>query len=196
MRNRFLMSAVALVAGLSLVAAACSDDSEDTTTTTAATEETTDTMDEGTMEEEEASGDTIVDVAVADGRFETLVAAVTAAGLAETLSGPGPFTVFAPTDDAFAALPEGTVETLLEDPQGDLTTILQLHVLGDEVGSQAAIEAAGGCVETIGGGQVKVELDGDVLSVGGANVVVADVEASNGVIHVIDAVITEPSADC
>lgn len=135
---------------------------------------------------------TIVDIAAANPDFSTLVTAVTEAGLVETLSGDGPFTVFAPTNAAFDALPEGTLESLLEDPEGALTDILQLHVMSGAVDSEAAVAAAGGTVETLGG-PVSVELQGESLVVGGATVVTADIEASNGVIHVIDAVITSPA---
>ncbi len=136
----------------------------------------------------------IVEVASANPDFSTLVTAVSEAGLAETLSGPGPFTVFAPTNAAFEALPAGTLDTLLADPTGDLADILKLHVISGEVDSAAAIEAAGGNVETLGG-PVTVALDGDNLVVGGATVTTADLEASNGIIHVIDAVITAPASD-
>jgi uncharacterized surface protein with fasciclin (FAS1) repeats len=197
MRNRFLMSSVAVVLGFSLVAAACADDdSDDTTTTTEATTTTaaddmTDDMD-GT---DEASGETIVDIAAGNEDFSTLVTAVTEAGLVETLSGEGPFTVFAPTNEAFDALPEGTLETLLEDPEGDLTAILQLHVISGEVMAADAAELVGECVETLGG-QVRITEEGGELSIGGAPIVDTDIEASNGVIHVLGGVITEPSADC
>lgn len=136
---------------------------------------------------------TIVDIASANEDFSTLVTAVDAAGLVETLSGPGPFTVFAPTNEAFAALPEGTLDSLLADPQGALTDVLSLHVISGEVNSEAAIAAAGTNVETLGG-PVAVALEGDSLTVGGATVVTTDIEASNGIIHVIDAVITEPAS--
>lgn len=136
---------------------------------------------------------TIVDVASSNEDFSTLVTAVSEAGLAETLAGEGPFTVFAPTNAAFDALPEGTLDSLLADPQGALTDVLQLHVIAGEVDSAAAIAAAGTNVETLGG-PVAVELRGDDLYVGGAKVVTTDIEASNGVIHVIDAVITEPAS--
>ena len=135
---------------------------------------------------------TIVEIAVATPELSTLVTAVTAAGLVETLSGPGPFTVFAPTNAAFAALPAGTLDTLLADPTGDLASILKLHVISGAVDSEAAIAAAGGTVETLGG-PITVELEGDNLVVGGATVVTADIEASNGIVHVIDAVITKPA---
>lgn len=139
-----------------------------------------------------AEDQTIVDIAVANPEFSTLVTAVTEAGLVETLSGPGPFTVFAPTNDAFAALPEGTLDTLLADPEGALTDILLLHVVSGAVDSEAAIAAAGGTVDTLGG-PVAVELRGEDLFVGGAKVVTTDIQASNGIIHVIDAVITAPA---
>ena len=124
--------------------------------------------------------------------FSTLVQAVTAAGLAETLSGPGPFTVFAPTNAAFAALPAGTLDTLLKDPTGQLASILKLHVVSGAVDSAAAKSAAGGTVETLGGPVAVTESNG-TLMVGGATVTTADIKASNGVIHVIDAVITKPA---
>lgn len=141
----------------------------------------------------QAQDQNIVQIAQGNKDFSTLVAAVTAAELAETLSGPGPFTVFAPTNAAFEKLPAGTVETLLKDPKGDLTKILKLHVISGAVDSKAAIAAAGTNVETLGG-PVAVKLDGDKLMVGGATVVTTDIKASNGVIHVIDAVITAPAA--
>lgn len=128
---------------------------------------------------------TIVDIAAGDDRFETLVAAVTAAGLVDTLSGDGPFTVFAPTDEAFAALPEGTVEGLLEDIP-TLTSILTYHVVPGAVMSGDLSD--GMMPETVNGQTVSIGV-GDGVTVDGANVVLADIEASNGVIHVIDSVI-------
>lgn len=141
---------------------------------------------------QDTSNQNIVEIAQADPDLSTLVDAVSAAGLVETLSGPGPFTVFAPTNAAFEALPAGTLDTLLADPTGQLSNILKLHVVSGAVDSAAAIEAAGGTVETLGG-PVTVELSGDQLVVGGATVTTADIEASNGVVHVIDAVITAPA---
>lgn len=129
----------------------------------------------------------IVDTAVSTGSFETLVAAVQAAGLVETLKGEGPFTVFAPTDEAFAALPEGTVENLLLPENRDqLTAILTYHVVPGAVMSgdlSNGMEAT-----TVQGGDVTIMTEGGV-TVEGANVVTADIETSNGVIHVIDRVI-------
>ncbi|WP_425080706.1 fasciclin domain-containing protein [Ruegeria arenilitoris] len=130
----------------------------------------------------------IVDTAVSAGSFNTLVAAVQAAGLVDTLKGDGPFTVFAPTDEAFAALPEGTVETLLLPENKDqLVEILTYHVVpakvmsGDIAGKRAK-------VRTVQGDQLSVNAKKGV-KVNDAKVVQADIEASNGVIHVIDAVI-------
>ncbi|SDL45332.1 fasciclin domain-containing protein [Aliiruegeria lutimaris] len=129
----------------------------------------------------------IVDTAVGAGSFGTLVAAVEAAGLVETLKGEGPFTVFAPTDDAFAALPEGTVEDLLKPENKDkLTAILTYHVIAGKVMSGDLSNNM--MATTVQGGDVTIMTEGGV-TVDGANVVTADIEASNGVIHVIDAVI-------
>ena len=128
----------------------------------------------------------IVDTAVAAGNFETLVAAVQAAGLVETLKGEGPFTVFAPTDAAFAELPEGTVESLLEDTEA-LTEILTYHVVPGAVMSGDLSD--GMMAGTVEGSEIEISIDGDTVMVDGATVTAADIEASNGVIHVIDAVI-------
>ncbi len=135
---------------------------------------------------------TIVDIAAADGRFNTLVAAVEAAGLAETLSGEGPFTVFAPTDDAFAALPAGTVESLLlpENKQA-LTDILLYHVASGKVMAADVVTLTS--VPTLLGKDVTVTVkDGKVFLNDTAEVIITDIEASNGVIHVIDAVLIPP----
>jgi uncharacterized surface protein with fasciclin (FAS1) repeats len=123
----------------------------------------------------------IVDTAVEAGNFTTLVAAVEAAGLVETLKGEGPFTVFAPTDEAFAALPEGTVEGLLEDIDA-LTAILTYHVVPGKVMSGDLSD--GMMAETVEGSSITIGTEGGV-TVDGANVVAADIEASNGVIHVM-----------
>lgn len=136
----------------------------------------------------------IVDTAVAAGSFKTLAAAVTAAGLVDTLKGPGPFTVFAPTDDAFAKLPAGTVDTLLKDPKGQLTQILTYHVVPGKVLAADVVKLNGQKVKTVQGAELTVEVaDGKVALVDGAgnkiNVVTTDVMASNGVIHVIDGVL-------
>lgn len=129
----------------------------------------------------------IVDTAVAAGNFTTLVAAVQAAGLVETLKGPGPFTVFAPTDAAFAALPAGTVEDLLKPENRDkLVSILTYHVIPGKVMSTDLSE--GLKAKTVQGGEVTITLDGGP-KVDGAVISAADIAASNGVIHVIDSVI-------
>jgi uncharacterized surface protein with fasciclin (FAS1) repeats len=133
----------------------------------------------------EKSNETIVDVAVGAGSFTTLVAALQAADLVDTLNGAGPFTVFAPTDEAFDALPKGALEGLLADPQA-LTNVLTLHVVS---GRASAAEIVGlSSVATVQGASLDIDTS-DGVSVGGANVVQADISASNGLIHVIDKVI-------
>ncbi len=142
-----------------------------------------------------ASANTIVDIAAGDDRFSTLVAAVSAAGLVETLQGPGPFTVYAPVNDAFAALPEGTVETLLQPENKDqLTNVLLYHV--DDRKLTAEMIPSGSnffkpvlaserlCITKGGDGVTIADGTGDV-----ANVVIANIEADNGVIHVVDKVL-------
>lgn len=132
----------------------------------------------------------IVDTAKGAGNFTTLLAAVEAAGLVETLKGPGPFTVFAPTDAAFAALPAGTVEDLLKpENKAKLVAILTYHVLPAKVMSKDLTE--GMKATTVQGGDVTITLDGGA-KVNGATISTADIEATNGVIHVIDAVILPP----
>jgi uncharacterized surface protein with fasciclin (FAS1) repeats len=136
----------------------------------------------------------IVDTAVAAGAFTTLAAALAAAGLVDTLKGPGPFTVFAPTDAAFAKLPAGTVEALLEDPTGQLSQILTYHVVLGDVMAATVVTLDGQKVKTVQGGELTVEVAGGQVALVDAagnhvNVVTTDVVASNGVIHVIDAVL-------
>ncbi|XBQ14936.1 MAG: fasciclin domain-containing protein [Oceanicaulis sp.] len=134
---------------------------------------------------------TIVDIAAGDERFSTLVTAVQTAGLVETLSGEGPFTVFAPLNSAFEALPEGQLASLLEEGNRDtLTAILTYHVVP---GEYLAAETPAGTyeLETVQGDTVNIVVGEDgTVTVDGATVVLADVDASNGVIHAIDAVIT------
>lgn len=143
-------------------------------------------------EEDMAADESIVDIAVSDGRFTTLVAAVQAAGLAETLSGEGEFTVFAPTDDAFAALPEGTVDSLLEDPEGALKDILLYHVAEGVVPAETVVTLDSAA--TLQGEPVSIMVtDGDVFLNEEVQVIITDIEASNGVIHVIDGVLMPPS---
>jgi len=133
----------------------------------------------------------IVDVAVAAGTFQTLVAAVQAAGLVEVLKGEGPFTVFAPTDEAFARLPEGTVASLLANPEA-LAEILTYHVVAGKV--MAADVVGLSSAATVQGDDLAISVSNGVVRINGATVVAADVAASNGVIHVIDTVLI-PSAD-
>ena len=135
----------------------------------------------------------IVQVAVEAGSFNTLVAAVKAAGLVETLSGPGPFTVFAPTDAAFAKLPAGTVEALLADKE-KLTSILTYHVVSGKVMAADIVKANGATPNTVNGLPLDIVVRGGKVYVNGINVVTADVQASNGVIHIIDAVILPQAA--
>jgi|OM-RGC.v1.016729111 Secreted and surface protein containing fasciclin-like repeats len=135
--------------------------------------------------EEAMAEDTVVDIAVADGRFKTLVTALKAADLVETLSGDGPFTVFAPTDDAFAKLPEGTVEGLLEDTE-KLTDILTYHVVSGKV--MAADAANLTSAEALNGKELTIDATDGVM-INDAEVIIADIEAANGVIHVIDTVL-------
>ena len=144
--------------------------------------------DEASMEEK----NTIVDIAVADGRFTTLVAALTAADLVETLSGEGPFTVFAPTDDAFAALPAGTLDTLLlPESKQALTDILLYHVVSGKVMAADVVTLSG--ATTVLGKDVTITVkDGKVFLNDTVQVIITDIEASNGVIHVIDAVLLPP----
>lgn len=139
----------------------------------------------------QAADKDIVDTAVAAGQFKTLTAAVQAAGLVDTLKGAGPFTVFAPTDDAFAKLPKGTVEDLLKpENKAKLTAILTYHVLPGKVMST---DIAGKTLKakTVQGAEVSIDATKDVM-VDKAKVVQADIAASNGVIHVIDSVIMPP----
>ena len=130
----------------------------------------------------------IVETAVSNGSFKTLVTAVTAAGLVETLSGAGPFTVFAPVDDAFAALPAGTVESLVEPANKEkLTGILTYHVLAGKVLSTDLTD--GMTATTVNGEEITIHLKGGKVLVNDAEVVIADVETDNGVIHAINKVI-------
>ncbi|WP_300032468.1 fasciclin domain-containing protein [uncultured Roseobacter sp.] len=134
----------------------------------------------------------IVDTAVNAGTFETLVAAVSAADLVDTLKSEGPFTVFAPTDEAFAALPEGTVETLLKPENKDqLIAILTYHVVPGKVMSTDLTDDM--TAATVQGSEITIDLDNGVM-INDATVTSADIETSNGVIHVIDSVILPPEA--
>ena len=148
------------------------------------------------VEEADAPG-TVVDVAVGSGAFPTLVAAVQAAGLVETLSGPGPFTVFAPTEEAFAAALAAlgmTAEELLGDVEL-LTAVLTYHVLPAAAPAEVVLTLDGQSVATVNGAEVQISIDGGAVMVNDATVVTADIEASNGVIHVIDTVLLPPASE-
>lgn len=137
---------------------------------------------------EAREGKNIVETAVAAGNFETLAAAVGAAGLVETLSGEGPFTVFAPTDAAFAKLPEGTVAHLLEEENlGTLSSILTYHVVAGELAASDVVKSS--FATTVNGQRIDIEVNDGGVFVDGARVVTTDIECSNGIIHVIDSVI-------
>ncbi|MEM9562464.1 MAG: fasciclin domain-containing protein [Actinomycetota bacterium] len=207
MSTRFPRIFVALLA-LVLVAAACGDDATEDADASASASEASASASEAATEEEndeameeesdEAMAEepgTIVDVAVADGSFTTLVAAVQAAELVDTLSGDGPFTVFAPTDDAFAAALDAlglTAEELLADTE-TLTSILTYHVVSGEVPSSEVVTLDGASVATVNGAEITIGVDGDTVTVDEATVTAVDVAASNGVIHVIDSVLLPPA---
>ena len=177
------LGAVAIAAAL-LFAACSSDGDDESATTTEAPTETTAAPDDAAAEAN------IVETAVAAGDFTTLVAAVEAADLAGTLSGEGPYTVFAPTDDAFAALPEGAVDDLLADPEA-LANVLTYHVVDGDV--MAADLSDGMEVEALNGETLTITIDGDTVKVNDATVTTADIVTSNGVIHVIDTVLIPAS---
>jgi len=186
--NRTRTAAVAIAAAL--VLAACSTETDEPV----APEAPAVTEPEAPAEDETATDEpgTIVDVALATDGFSTLVVALEAAGLVETLQGDGPFTVFAPTDAAFAALPEGLLEKLLlEENRELLVRILTYHVVGGQV---LAADVVAGDVATVEGQNITLDTANGV-TVNGANVTLADVLASNGVIHVIDAVLLPPDVD-
>lgn len=134
------------------------------------------------------SGKDIVETAVESDDFNTLVAAVQAAGLVETLQGDGPFTVFAPNDAAFDKIPSSTLNGLLEDPEA-LGAILGLHVVAGKVMAEAVVGMSS--AETITGETLNISVMGGNVMINGATVIATDIETSNGVIHVIDTVITE-----
>ena len=147
----------------------------------------------GDHDHSHGEGYTVMDKAAADGNFSTLIAAVEAAGLEDVLSGHGPFTIFAPTDAAFAALPAGTVETLLKPENIDqLKAILTYHVLPKSLTS-SHIRNGDNYVKTVSGSTLNVEKEYDEVMIGSARVVAVDIKGSNGVIHVIDEVLLPKS---
>ena len=134
----------------------------------------------------------IINTTVAAGSFKTLAAALTAAGLVNTLNSTGPFTVFAPTDDAFAKLPEGTVDKLLKDVP-KLTAILTYHVLSGKVMAADVMKMDGKTAKTVNGADLKISTQGGVNLNGSVHVTKTDIDCSNGVIHVVDAVLMPPA---
>lgn len=134
----------------------------------------------------------IIDTAVAAGNFKTLAAALTAAGLVETLKGTGPFTVFAPTDEAFAKLPAGTVEALLKDVP-KLKGILTYHVVSGKVMAADVMKMDGKSAKTVNGAELKIGTQGGVKLNGKVHVTKTDIGCSNGVIHVVDSVLMPPA---
>jgi uncharacterized surface protein with fasciclin (FAS1) repeats len=179
-RSRKLITAAALVfvLSVSLVGTACSSDDEATTTAA------------------DTSSKTVVVIATDTADTTTLAEYIVAAKLDATLSEEGPFTVMAPVNEAFAAIPSETTDALAADPTGALADVLKLHVLSGEIDSAAAKEAVGTCVETLGG-PVKIDEDAEGnLTFGGAKITATDIKGSNGIIHLIDGVVTEASTDC
>lgn len=176
---------LALVLAVSLIAAACgeSEDAvEETTTTAAPTTTVAEVMEEEMLD--------IVDTAVGAGSFTTLAAALDTAGLVDTLKGDGPFTVFAPTDDAFAAALTAldiTAEELLANP--DLGGILTYHVVPGKVLAADVVGLDGQSVVTVNGAEIDIAVADGAVTINGINVTTTDIEASNGVIHVIDGVL-------
>lgn len=189
-------------AAVAVTLAACSSTATTTTTTTpsavASAQPSTPSAPSTPSPTADPMAKDIVDTALAAGDFKTLTAAVTAAGLAETLKGPGPFTVFAPSDSAFAKLPAGTVEKLLADPKGKLTAILTYHVVAGKVMAADVVTMDGKKVKTVNGAELTVKVAGGKVSLVDAtgasvNVVKTDVTAKNGVIHIIDGVLLPSS---
>lgn len=191
--NKKAISAAVAVLMITTISA-CSSDSSSSPDTTDNPASTTTMMTTTSMPDETAAAN-IVQVATEAGDFTTLVKAVQAAGLVDTLSGEGPFTVFAPTDEAFAKLPAGTLDTLLADPTGDLKSILTYHVVAGEVMAKDVAGMDGQEVETVNGAKLKIGVGADgavtLTDAQGNTVKVTktDIKASNGVIHVIDGVL-------
>jgi uncharacterized surface protein with fasciclin (FAS1) repeats len=177
------LSSGILVIGLVLGAAACGSDKAATPATTAAPSAA------ATTAKPAASTADIVDTAVAAGSFKTLAAALTAAGLVDTLKGPGPFTVFAPTDEAFAKLPAGTLDDLLKpENKAKLAAILTYHVVPGKVAAADVVKLK--MAKTVNGKDVTIAVTGaDVMLNGTTKVTKTDIAASNGIIHVIDSVL-------
>jgi uncharacterized surface protein with fasciclin (FAS1) repeats len=200
MRNKLVVSLLAVAFGVALVASACSKDNVDArnklaeaTTTTPGSDKATTSSTTTTTSPKDAK--TVVDIARADPELSTLVDLVQTAGLDDTLTGAGPYTVFAPTNSAFAQLPSSTMDQLRADPQGALANVLRLHVLSGAEDAVQLGDLAGKCVTTLNG-KVQIGKDGDTITFGGAPIVKTDITASNGVIHLIDGVVLAPSTTC
>jgi len=198
------------LAALSLVAAACSDDGDSSASTDTSTTSPMAPADSASLTAENFGAGCAAVPADGAGSFEgmaqdpaataasnnpalsTLVAAVTAADLGDTLNGPGPFTIFAPSNDAFAAIPQETLDTLLADPTGDLTSILTYHVIaGEQLDAQALADA--GTETTVNGADVTIAEAGDTIEINGQSAVVCgNVETANGTVHIIDTVLMPP----
>ncbi len=189
MIRRMTLLFILLVCGGILISGCTTDTGTTTPTPTATTPAGTPTP----TTTPAPAGETIADIVGGDARFETLAAALEAANLTETLDGQGPYTLFAPTDEAFEDLPNGMVDVLLADPGGDLRSVLLYHVVPEEV--RAAELANLTAIETIEGSNLTVNTSGEQVTVDGALVIVPDMQAENGIIHVIDAVMVPPSVD-
>jgi uncharacterized surface protein with fasciclin (FAS1) repeats len=189
MKSRFFTACVASI--VALVAACSSDSNSPASSSGAASSSSSSGSSSGNVNTQT----NIVDTAIGAGNFKTLVAALGAAGLADTLKGPGPFTVFAPTDEAFSKLPAGTVDTLLKpENKGTLTSILTYHVVSGSV--KAADVTKLTFAETLQGGDVNIKVEGGKVQLNkGVNVVTTDIICTNGVIHVIDAVLASPPSN-
>ena len=195
--SRKLLRLLAVLLALSLVAAACGGDDDESVEPPPPAPAPTEAPPpaEPAPADEPAAPGTIVEVAVASGSFPTLVAAVQAAGLVEVLSSDGPFTVFAPTEDAFAAA-LAALDMTAADLLGNtelLTAVLTYHVLPLAAPAEVVLTLDGRNVATVNGAEITVSIDGDTVMVNDATVVATDIEASNGIIHVIDTVLLPPA---
>jgi transforming growth factor-beta-induced protein len=199
---RFTLPSTVLIASLALAGCGSTTSSSSTSTDDAATtddaaagSDTTTAADTATATDTTTTGDTtaapktIVEIAVSDPQFSTLVAAVTAAGLVDTLKSAGPFTVFAPTNDAFAKIPKADLDALLKD-KAKLTGVLTHHAIAGKV---EAKDVKTGIVTMLDGTDVLLTVGKDGVTIGAAKIIKTDIQASNGVIHVIDAVIVPPA---
>lgn len=201
---RVSRSLAALALPIALIAGGCSsnDDNSDTAKSGDSSAETTTTAAAATGSTGSTGADanpadtateSIVQIALGNSNFSTLVSLVKAAGLVEPLSGDGPFTVFAPTDAAFGAVDPATLSALAADPTGKLADVLKLHVVAGQIRTED-IPPGGMTVDTLNGGKLRIEVVGEKQwKVGGVNVIVPNVQATNGVIHAVDGVITAPN---